>query len=294
MKMSRLEIARPVRPLLICLTILLVVFVAEILVMLLLLPLAFRESRVSWSEAIADAGLLTVILTPVLWFTAIQPLREIASMRSRLLEQFVSLQEEERRRIAFDLHDEIGQSLTSVMMGLRAMGDRPDPENYHQRLSDLREIVNQAVHEVRRIANGLRPAALDHLGLPGALERLAEDVSQIHDLEVNLSIQPNDIAELSPPLQTAIYRILQEALTNVVRHADADQVRVLVKRQGDELILEVEDNGKGLPVDPPPPGEQHLGLQGMMQRAALLEGDFTLQTVPGRGTLLRVRLPILR
>lgn len=293
MKLSHLESARPVRPMLICLTILLVVFVAEILVMLLL-PVAFGESDASWHESIADASLLTVILTPVLWFTAIQPLREVAKMRSRLLEQFVELQEEERRRIAFDLHDEIGQSLTSVMMGLRAMGDRPDPENYLRRLGDLRDIVNQAVHEVRRIANGLRPAALDHLGFQAALQRLAEDVSQIHDLDVDIVVDADDVAALSLPLQVAVYRIVQEALTNVARHAEADQVRVLVKRLGDELVLEVEDNGKGMPTDPSDSPGQHLGLAGMMQRAALLEGDFTLQTQPGKGTLLRVRLPILR
>lgn len=293
MKLSHLESARPVRPMLICLTILLVVFVAEATVMLLL-PLAFGESDASWHESIADASLLTVILTPVLWFTAIQPLREVAKMRSRLLEQFVELQEEERRRIAFDLHDEIGQSLTSVMMGLRAMGDRPDPENYLRRLSDLRDIVNQAVHEVRRIANGLRPAALDHLGFQVALERLAEDVSQIHDLDVDIHIESSDVESLSLPLQVAVYRIMQESLTNVARHAEADQVRVLVKRQGDELILEVEDNGKGMPSEPSDSQQQHLGLAGMMQRAALLEGDFALQTQPGKGTMLRVRLPILR
>ncbi|MCC9607988.1 sensor histidine kinase [Blastopirellula sp. JC732] len=292
MKTSRLETARPVRPLLICLTILLVVFVAEIIVMMLL-PSVFGESA-PWSEAIADAGLLTIILTPVLWFTAIAPLREIATMRARLLEQFVSLQEEERRRIAFDLHDEIGQSLTSVMMGLRAMGDRPDPENYHKRLADLREIVNQAVHEVRRISNGLRPAALDHLGLPLALERLAEDASQVHDLQVERLIDAKDIESLSPPLQIAVYRILQEALTNVVRHAGADKVRILVKRQGDELVLEVEDNGHGMPAETTESPDGHLGLAGMMQRTALLEGDLTLQSQPGKGTLLRARLPILR
>lgn len=292
MKMSRLETARPVRPLLICLTILLVVFVAEMIVMLVL-PSLLRENA-PWTEALLDAGLLTLILTPVLWFTAIAPLREIAKMRARLLEQFVTLQEEERRRIAFDLHDEIGQSLTSVMMGLRAIGDRPNPEKDQQRLADLREIVNQAVHEVRRISNGLRPAALDHLGLPAALQRLAVDASQLHDLEVESTIEAADVESLSPPLQIALYRILQEALTNVVRHAEANHVRILVKRQGDELILEVEDDGIGLPSESTEDQASHLGLAGMMQRTALLEGDLTLKTQPGKGTLLRARLPILR
>lgn len=281
----------PVRPWRVSLTILLVVFLAEFTVMLLL-PVLLSESRVSWTDAIADAVLLTLILIPFLWFTTIRPLQRLALMRAELLETFVSLQEEERRRIAFDLHDEIGQSLTSVMMGLRTIGIQPDGSSDPQRLNDLRNIVNHAVHEVRRIANGLRPAALDHLGLEGALERMAEDLRQIHDLEVDLTLEVNDYAGLSVPVQTAVYRILQEATTNVVRHAKADRVRVLVASRSGELLLEIEDNGAGLPTEAGSPDSGGLGLTSISQRASLLGGQLFILSPPTGGTLLRVRLPV--
>lgn len=281
----------PVRPWRVSLTILLVVFLAEFTVMLLL-PVLLSESRVSWTDAIADAVLLTLILIPFLWFTTIRPLQRLALMRAELLETFVSLQEEERRRIAFDLHDEIGQSLTSVMMGLRTIGIQPDGSSDPQRLNDLRNIVNHAVHEVRRIANGLRPAALDHLGLEGALQRMAEDLRQIHDLEVDLTLEVSDYAGLSVPVQTAVYRILQEATTNVVRHAKADRVRVLVASRSGELLLEIEDNGAGLPPEAGSRDSSGLGLTSISQRASLLGGQLTILSPPTGGTLLRVRLPV--
>ncbi|RCS41500.1 sensor histidine kinase [Bremerella cremea] len=281
----------PVRPWRVSLTILLVVFLAEFVVMLLL-PVLLRESRISWTDAIADAVLLTLILIPFLWFTTIRPLQRLALMRADLLETFVSLQEEERRRIAFDLHDEIGQSLTSVMMGLRTIGGHPDGVSDPQRLNDLRNIVNHAVHEVRRIANGLRPAALDHLGLEGALERMAEDLRQIHDLDVDLTLDVSDYAVLSVPVQTAVYRIIQEATTNVTRHAKADQVRVLVANRSSELLLEIEDNGAGLSNAAGTPESSGLGLTSISQRASLLGGQLVILSPPGGGTLLRVKLPV--
>lgn len=281
----------PIQPWRAAVTILLVVFLGEVTVMLLL-PVLLSESHVSWTAAFADAVLLTLVLFPVLWFTMIRPLQRLALMRADLLETFVSLQEEERRRIAFDLHDEIGQSLTSVMMGLRTIGNQPDGSSDPQRLNDLRNIVNHAVHEVRRIANGLRPAALDHLGLEGALERMAEDLRQIHDLEVDLTLEVSDYSVLSVPVQTAVYRIIQEATTNVVRHAKAQRVRVLVASRSGELLLEIEDNGAGLPSEVNTTEASGLGLTSISQRASLLGGQLVILSPPGGGTLLRVKLPV--
>ena len=281
----------PVRPIRVSLIILAVVFLSEIAFMLLL-PILFGNTHFSWLETTLDAALLTIVLLPVLWFTVIRPLQQLAQMRAQLLDEFVNLQEEERRRIAFDLHDEIGQSLTSVMMGLRALGDQPETIRDRERLNDLREIVNQAVHEVRRIANGLRPAVLDHLGLLSALQRLAEDVRQIHDLDVECSLEVGDVSTLSAPLQTAIYRIVQEAITNVLRHAEADKVRVLVARGRFEVLIEIEDDGHGLDNSEATSENPGLGLQGMEKRASLFGGDFKATSTVGRGTLIRVRLPI--
>ena len=259
---------------------------------MLMLPSLLGEDQPVWKHAIVDATILTLILLPVLWYTAIRPLQQLASMRADLLETFVSLQEDERRRIAFDLHDEIGQSLTSVMMGLRALSEQTSGTEDKQRIADLRTIVNHAVGDVRRIANGLRPAALDHLGLEGALQRMAEDIRQIHDLEVELNLGGEDLSCLSVPVQTAVYRIIQEATTNVVRHAQASQVRIWVVHRNSELLLEVEDNGRGLAIADPANHAGGMGLTGITQRASLLGGEISMSTPSGGGTLLRVQLPV--
>lgn len=279
-------LSRPVR---VSLAILLVVFVAEFTIMFIL-PLVLADSQTSWKEAAVDAALLTMILIPFLWFAIIRPLQELANIRANLLEQFAALQDEERRRIAFDLHDEVGQSLTSVMMGLRALGDQPDPASYRQRIDDLREVVNSAVHEVRRIANGLRPAALDHLGLQGALERMSEDAEQIHDIDIELAIEINDWDKLSNPLQTTIYRMVQEGLTNVARHSGAKLVRILVAQRRGEVVVEIEDDGRGF--DKASASHQGLGVSGMIQRTALLAGEFDVLERPEGGTIIRARIPV--
>ncbi|WP_158264944.1 sensor histidine kinase [Blastopirellula marina] len=281
----------PVRPWRVSLTILMVVFLAE-LVLMLMLPVVLGEDQPVWLDAIVDATILMLILLPVLWYTAIRPLQQLASMRADLLETFVSLQEDERRRIAFDLHDEIGQSLTSVMMGLRALSEQTEGSDDKQRIADLRTIVNHAVGEVRRIANGLRPAALDHLGLEGALQRLAEDIRQIHDLEVELDLGEEDLTGLSVPVQTAVYRIIQEATTNVVRHAQASQVRIGLGHRNSGLLLEVEDNGRGLATVDLATRTGGMGLTGITQRASLLGGELSILAPSGGGTLLRVQLPV--
>ncbi|WP_144973247.1 sensor histidine kinase [Bremerella volcania] len=289
MNNSPLEAILLSRPVRVSFMILLVVFVAEFSIMFVL-PLVLVDSQTSWKEAAVDATLLTMILIPFMWFVIIRPIQELANIRASLLEQFAALQDEERRRIAFDLHDEVGQSLTSVMMGLRALGDQPDPSSYRQRIDDLREVVNSAVHEVRRIANGLRPAALDHLGLQGALERMAEDAEQIHDIDIELTIEIQDWDKLSNPLQTTIYRIVQEGLTNVARHSGARLVRILVAQRRSEVVVEIEDDGRGFDKDST--SNQGMGVSGMIQRTALLAGEFSVLERPEGGTIIRARIPV--
>lgn len=284
-----IEVIVPSRPIRVSFAILLVVFVAEFSIMFGL-PYVLADSRTSWVEAIVDSSVLTMILIPFTWFVIIRPLQEVANIRASLLEKFAALQDEERRRIAFDLHDEVGQSLTSVMMGLRALGDQPDPSSYRQRIDDLREVVNSAVHEVRRIANGLRPAALDHLGLQGALERMVEDAEQIHDIDIELTIEIRDFGKLSNPLQTTIYRIVQEGLTNVARHSGAKLVFIRVAQRRSEVVVEIEDDGRGF--DQGSQSNQGLGVSGMIQRTALLAGEFNILERAQGGTIIRARIPV--
>lgn len=285
-----------IKPYRVYLTILAIVFVNEFVVMILL-PLILPAGRHRWLAAAIDASLLTLLLVPLLWWTIIRPLRAVAAMRARLLEQFVTLQEEERRRIARDLHDEIGQSLTSVLMGLRAVDNVVTERAVHRKLADLRGIVNQAVQEVRRIANGLRPAALDHLGLTSALQRLAEDVSEKRGFRVEVETDLKQEERLPSAVQTAVYRIVQEALTNAARHAQARRIAISVKRRDDSLHLEVEDDGRGFSegVEQRLAGRgPHLGLVGMAERTALLDGQFAVRSHPGRGTRIRATFPLRR
>ncbi len=289
MNNSPLEATLLSRPIRFSIAILVVIFVAEFTIMLVL-PYVLGDSWTHWKEAAVDSTLLTMILIPFLWFAIIRPLKQLANMRADLLEQFATLQDEERRRIAFDLHDEVGQSLTSVMMGLRALGDQPDASSYPQRIENLRKVVNSAVHEVRRLANGLRPAALDHLGLKGALERMVEDAEQIHDIDIELTIDIDDWEKLSNPLQTTVYRIVQEGLTNVARHSGAKLVHIRAVQRRGEILLEIEDDGRGFDADSTK--GKGLGVSGMIQRTALLAGDFSVLDRPQGGTIIRARIPI--
>jgi two-component system sensor histidine kinase UhpB len=278
-------------PLRVFLVILASVFLAEAGVMFLLpalLPLGGPE----WVKALADACLLTAVLAPVFGWVIVRPLRRAANQRLRLLTQFVALQEEERRRVARDLHDEIGQSLTAVLLGLRALEQTPAADG-RQRLGELRATVTQTLREVRRLARGLRPLALDHLGLGPALERYAEDFTQAHGIPVK--VEAAGPGPLPAAVETAAYRIVQEALTNTAKHAAAKKARVVVTRRPSALHVLIEDDGRGFDAGAIRRASAEgtcLGLSGMRERAALLGGSIALDAQPGRGTRVSVLLPL--
>jgi PAS domain S-box-containing protein len=214
--------------------------------------------------------------------------------RRRLLEQVLSAQEEERRRIARDLHDEIGQALTSVLIGLKTLEGVAVLQPVQAQARELRGIVGQTLEEVRRLARGLRPSVLDDLGLAAALERAASDFTQAHGIPVEVRAAALDKRRLPEAVETALYRIAQEALTNVAKHAAARKVRIDVNVDPGGIDLRVVDDGRGFASDAllRRPAGQHLGLSGMRERAALLGGTCAVDSQPGRGTRVRVRLPL--
>jgi signal transduction histidine kinase len=214
--------------------------------------------------------------------------RSLVEVRQQLLKKLLSAQEDERRRIAQDLHDEIGQALTSLLLGLRTVTDAATLEAARGRTDDLRRVVVSALEEVRRLARGLRPRVLDDLGLTAALERCAADYAQAHAIEVEVAADDPAAGRLPEEVETALYRIAQEALTNTAKHAAAKHVRVVVARQPGFVQLLVSDDGCGFTC--PGPGG-HLGLSGMQERAALLGGSVTVETEPGEGTRVNVRIP---
>jgi len=215
--------------------------------------------------------------------------------RARLLKQVMSAREEEQRRIARDLHDGIGQSLTSLLLGLRTAAEVPTLEEARARLEELRGITASLLDEVRRLARGLRPSVLDDLGLAAVLERYAADYTQAHGIAVDVYAPDLALARLPAEVETALYRIAQETLTNVMKHAAAKAVSLVVRRESSGVHFTVEDDGRGFDHNAllqAPGAGKGLGLLDIRERAALLYGSATLESRPGSGTTVHVYIPL--
>lgn len=204
------------------------------------------------------------------------------------LRRVLEAQELERRRLALELHDETGQALTSILLGLTAVRDAPDAESAKAAEADLRQLVVGALQNVRRLAVELRPSSLDDFGLAPALERLGANLAERSGTEV--AVEVNLAQRLPPNVETTLYRFVQEALTNVVKHADATKVSVVVGRRSDGVNAVVKDNGNGF--DPGDVRSDGLGLVGMRERLALLDGTLAIQSKAGSGTSLLAFVPV--
>jgi signal transduction histidine kinase len=210
-------------------------------------------------------------------------LAEKERQRARLLSALLTAQEEERGRISRDLHDQIGQALTGLLLGLDASIERPDPKE----LARLKELTSATLADVRRIALDLRPSVLDELGLEAAVRRFARDLHERHGLAVQVAIH---LPRLAGQVETVLYRVVQEALTNVVRHARAASVSVVATVSPRQVQLVVEDDGAGFDPDALAPADQ-VGLVGMQERLELLGGSLNVESAPGAGTTLYARIP---
>jgi signal transduction histidine kinase len=198
----------------------------------------------------------------------------------------LAAQELERKRMARELHDETGQALTSILLALKPLEALVGADA----ISPVRELVAGALADVRRLAVQLRPSVLDDFGLVPALARLTHDLGERSGLAVEFDTNLADGERLPEELETVLYRISQEALTNVLKHASAGRVQVRLARLDGSLTLTVEDDGDGFtPSDLP---EERLGVVGMRERVSLLAGSFTLNSVPGQGTRLVAELPL--
>jgi signal transduction histidine kinase len=204
------------------------------------------------------------------------------------LRRAVAAQELERQRLARELHDETGQALTSILLGLRSLEVASVPEDRDEALAALRELVVATLHEVRRLAVELRPAALDDFGLLPAVRRLGESTRETTglDVQVEATLGPK---RLAPEVETALYRIVQEALTNVAKHAGARHVSVVLTRKHERVSVVIEDDGKGF--DTSAGTGDGLGLLGMRERVQLLDGTLSVESSVGAGTTLVLELP---
>ncbi|RPI34913.1 MAG: GAF domain-containing protein [Chloroflexota bacterium] len=207
-----------------------------------------------------------------------------------LSRRLVDVQESERRYIARELHDETGQALASLMVGLELLEQEASkPEAVVTGLSDLSKIVNDVLENLHRMAMDLRPASLDHLGLVAALRQHIEAFGEKHDYKIQF--ETVGVSERLPSnIETAFYRIVQEALTNVVKHAQATRIDVLLEQRDNRLILIVEDNGAGFDFKEKLESGR-LGLVGMRERAEMLGGSLEIESVAGKGTTVLVEVP---
>jgi PAS domain S-box-containing protein len=222
--------------------------------------------------------------------------RRHAEVRARLLEQVTAAQEEEQRRLARELHDETGQSLTSLLVGLRTLAEAPSLAAVREQVAELRRVAARTLDEVRRLARGLRPGVLDELGLVPAVDQLATDHTQMHSIAVEVSAVGFSLERLPPAVETALYRIIQEALTNAAKHSGARTANVVLQRRREMVQAIVSDDGCGFDVEGTlrtPAARAHLGLHGMRERAALLDGTVTIESTPGEGTTIYVRVPVM-
>ena len=200
------------------------------------------------------------------------------------LRRVVAGQEVERRRLARELHDATGQALTSILLGLRALEEASGTN-----VDGLRELVVGTLQDVRRLAVQLRPKALDDFGLVPALERLAQTFLETSGIQVHLEAQIGE-ERLPSDVETTIYRIVQEALTNVIKHADAKNVSILLVRRDAAVTAVVEDDGRGFDTDSV--GDDNLGLEGMRERVELHDGRMTVETSRDSGTTVRIEVPL--
>jgi signal transduction histidine kinase len=204
------------------------------------------------------------------------------------LRRAVEGQELERRRLARELHDETGQALTSILLGLRALEEAKNREGTKAAVRALRELVVATLQDVRRLAVELRPTALDDFGLTAALERLADNFSEQSGIAIELEAGLGH-ERLPSDIETVLYRLVQEALTNVVKHAHAQHVSIVVRRKEGVVTAVIEDDGRGFEDGK---GEGGLGLVGMRERVALVNGRFRIESAANAGTTLLVEVPV--
>jgi PAS domain S-box-containing protein len=219
--------------------------------------------------------------------------RSVEQLRA-LAARLQSIREEERKSVAREIHDQLGQALTAIKVDLSSLvRELPaGEEQQSKRTASILKLVDEAIQSVRRISTELRPGMLDDLGLVATVAWAGEDFEARTGTRCRLDLPQDDIA-VDPEQATAIFRIFQEALTNVARHADASEVNVRLAKEGSDLTLEVHDNGKGIAG-----GKLStfgsLGILGMRERAMLLGGELTISGPPGNGTTVRVRIPEAR
>ena len=244
--------------------------------------------------ALGVAGMVVVPLM-VLWIALLTSMVDrlqwsLEQMRA-LASRLETIREEERKRIAREIHDELGQALTAIKIELSSLlFEWPAEQKPFKRAESITRLVDQTIESVRKISTAVRPGILDALGLVAAVEWAAEEFETRTGTRCRIDV-PKDALKIDQERATAIFRILQEALTNVARHANATQVDIRLAREDGSLSLEVHDNGIGI-AEEQLSARGSLGILGMRERTLVLGGEFLISGTPNQGTRVRVRIPL--
>ncbi len=286
-----IRIYASLHPLRVWLIVMATVFTIELSIMYVL-PF-FGNENITLIESLCDAGLLTITVAPVVWWLLIKPIQQLSQSRGRLLKRLYESQEKERESLSRDLHDEIGQHLTAISVGLSSLETSHDLLEIKDRINRLRQSSTDVHQCLRRIARGLRPYVIDQMGLITAMQRACEDYEVMKGITVKLTTNGFDGRRLPNDIETTLYRIFQEAMTNIARHSRASAVNVIFDWNDDEIKLQINDNGRGSQVKFGQAIENgSLGLLGMRERAAAHGGRFEFQTGIS-GTTVQVVLPAM-
>ena len=208
--------------------------------------------------------------------------------------QIINAQEQERKRIARELHDETSQMLTSLLISLAILEKSVATQEAHDRIADTRKLAHQTLRAIRNLSIDLRPSALDDLGLLPALRWYLKEYQQKCSIEVEFN-ESGFHERLPAEMETVLYRIVQEALTNTARHANAHKVVITMKEDSEAVYATIADDGQGFDVEAirkSPDQEQGLGLVGMNERAVLLDGTLDILSRPAHGTIVKVQIPL--
>jgi two-component system, NarL family, sensor histidine kinase UhpB len=212
-------------------------------------------------------------------------IRRLEAERRRAGSAALRAQEEERARVARDLHDEVNQSLTGLLLRLEAVREEAPP-GLEPALAETRALANQAMQELLSLARQLRPTALDDLGLAAAIGGQLEQIRRT-GLKTEITTD-GDISDLSDDVQLVVYRVVQEALTNAARHSEARRITVSLRRAGRGIELRVSDDGRGFAFEQ---SERGLGIGGMRERALLVGAELMIESRPDHGTTVRLSVP---
>jgi PAS domain S-box-containing protein len=216
---------------------------------------------------------------------------QIARERAALTSRLISIQDDERLRIARNLHDDVGQQVTALRLKLAALAAAPPGDATAAGLARVQEMVAHLDQRLHYVASELRPAALD-LGIVDAMEQFVREWSATFGIPAAFHSSGVQVGTLAPAIETHLYRIAQEALNNAAKYASAAQVTILLERRGEELVLVVEDDGCGFDLDAVRRRADGLGLVGMRERAQIVDARIEIETAPGNGTSIFVRVPL--